>query len=185
MASKSSEDYSEIDYPPQYRGTPDSEQQERSKKNPPLLRRKSTNYSDALELEQNLPGAISKGLHLRKDPEGEYTQQREASKREMQRRAVNMDNDDDDETIYEYGHIKWNDRDVPVISASHGHHTPHSHPNISTPPKSPYGIVYCDGDHQTEPESEFPFERPPLKERRSSLFEDQKEDTHADRAVAP
>ncbi|SCU98096.1 LAFA_0G15610g1_1 [Lachancea sp. 'fantastica'] len=184
MASQPSEDYSEIDCPPQYRVTPNPEQQERLTNAPPLLRKKSTNYSDALELDQNLPSAMSKGLHLRKDSESEQTQQREASKHELQRRAVNPDNEDE-ETTYEYGNLKWNERDVPVIAASHGSKTGLVKPNVDSPPKSPYGIIYCDGEHEGAKKSEFPFERPPLKERRSSLFEDQREESDGRRAVAP
>ncbi|SCU91139.1 LAME_0E11408g1_1 [Lachancea meyersii CBS 8951] len=172
-----SEDFSEIECPPQYRVTPSPEQQDEWNNVNPLPRRRSTNYSDALEMEHNLSAAVSKGLHVEKGSDSNPTQHHQSHKRGLQQKAAKLN---EEETSYEYGNIKFENRDIPVITASHGFDRGQFHPQESPPRETPYGIVYFDGKDQDQEQDQClpSVQRPPLNERRSSLFEDYKKDMY-------
>ncbi|SCU99061.1 LADA_0H17326g1_1 [Lachancea dasiensis] len=185
MGEASSEDYSEIDNAPQFRPTPDvlgsnswanAENPKLAKQRPFIMRRRSTNYTDALERERNLPEAISNNLNIVKSLDTEFMDQ-QSNKHRLQEGSAQLQNED---SFFKYDNVETGPRLLPAdaLVGTAKASTPRS--QTSTPSAGPYGITYCDGDkprNHDEMCEEFP-RGAPLMHRRSSLLEDYKKDMY-------
>ncbi|SCV04971.1 LANO_0G15654g1_1 [Lachancea nothofagi CBS 11611] len=182
------EDFSDINNAPEYRKTPEvvdlgahagleqtgAGQTEEANRVNPLLRRQSTNYSDALELERYLPDEIANNLNIVK---GLNTKpmHHQLHKRDLQGKAENLH---DDEAFYKYDNVEMGDKLVPVYATPRSPESSKPRSKISAPSEAPYGITFCDNKTQDHTLANELRPRPPLKERRSSLFEDYKKDMY-------
>lgn len=175
----SSEDFTKLEVAPRYRETPDFSQQgsmssdNDSKRVNPLLRRRSTNYSDALEMEGRLPRPVANDLNTVRSLDTKYMDVQDL-KRNLQKQSEDLQND---ESFYKLDKGEAGVRLVPLYVSSEELKQDTSAPR-SEAPASTNGITFC-RDHGDAAECEsIHSQRPPLRERGSSVFEDYKKEVY-------
>lgn len=184
--SSSSEDFTKLEEAPKYRETPDllnfgsSETSDKTKRANPLLRRRSTNYSDALEIERRLPAAVANDLSII-EGRGTKPMNEQFFKRDLQEKSENLR---DGDAFYRYDcaqagpkfvSAQDSSRDLDLMSQSQSQ--PRSQPR-SQRPVNTNGITFCGEGNKSDAVDQSSSQRPSLYQRSSSKFEDYKKDIY-------
>ncbi|CUS20983.1 LAQU0S02e02850g1_1 [Lachancea quebecensis] len=184
--SSSSEDFTKLEEAPKYRETPDllnfdqCEANSKTKRANPLLRRRSTNYSDALELERHLPAAIANDLSVI-EGRGTKPMNEQFFRRNLQEKSENLR---DADAFYRYDctqagpkfdYAQGSDKDLDIASQSRSQ--PRSQPQLQAPVNT-NGITFCSEGKKSDMSDQRSSQRPSLHQRSSSKFEDYKKDIY-------